>query len=123
SRRSHNGPEFTSRAFIAWAQQHGIQHRLIAPGRPMQNGFIGSFNGKFRDECFNEHWFMSLAQAREVIGVWRRGHNEVGSHSSCGRIAPVQFFANHPIQTNLTVVPFNTVLSQSDWCGYWGQVI
>ena len=70
--RTDNGPEFTSRAFIAWTRQHGIAHLLIEPGRPMQNGYIESFNGKFRDECLNEHWFTSLAQAREVISEWRR---------------------------------------------------
>ena len=62
--RTDNGPEFTSRVFIAWAHHHGIEHLLIEPGRPMQNGYIESFNGKFRDECLNEHWFTSLAQAR-----------------------------------------------------------
>ncbi|AWV05777.1 hypothetical protein C9I47_0051 [Lysobacter maris] len=72
-----HGPEFTSRAFIAWAQRHGIKHLLIEPGRPMQNGYIESFNGKFRDECLNEHWFTSLAQAREAIAEWRRDYNEV----------------------------------------------
>jgi transposase InsO family protein len=61
--RTDNGPEFTSRAFIAWAQSHGIRHILIEPGRPMQNGYIESFNGKFRDECLNEHWFETLHQA------------------------------------------------------------
>src|SRR5690606_216018 len=80
--RTDNGPEFTSRIFIAWAQQHGIDHLLIDPGRPMQNGYIESFNGKFRDECLNEHWFTSLAQARDVIGEWRRDYNEVRPHSS-----------------------------------------
>ena len=55
--RTDNGPEFTSRAFMAWAQTHGIRHLLIQPGRPMQNGYIESFNAKFRDECLNEHWF------------------------------------------------------------------
>jgi len=59
--RTDNGPEFTSRAFMAWAQSHGIRHILIEPGRPMQNGYIESFNGKFRDECLNEHWFQTLA--------------------------------------------------------------
>lgn len=59
--RTDNGPEFTSRVFIAWTQHHGIEHLLIEPGRPMQNGYIESFNGKFRDECLNEHWFTSLA--------------------------------------------------------------
>ena len=61
--RTDNGPEFTSRAFMGWAQAHGIRHILIEPGRPMQNGYIESFNGKFRDECLNEQWFQDLHQA------------------------------------------------------------
>jgi len=110
--RTDNGPEFTSRAFIAWTQQHGIQHLLIEPGRPMQNGYIESFNGKFRDECLNEHWFTSLVQSRSVIAEWRRDYNQVRPHSSCGRIPPAQFAANHRTQTNPTAVPFNPGLSQ-----------
>ena len=66
--RTDNGPEFTSRAFMAWAQSHGIRHILIEPGDPMQNGYIESFNGKFRDECLNEHWFETLHQAGRPIG-------------------------------------------------------
>ena len=62
--RTDNGPEFTSRAFMAWAQAHGIRHILIQPGRPMQNGYIESFNGKFRDEHLNESWLQTLNQAR-----------------------------------------------------------
>jgi len=97
--RTDNGPEFTSRAFMAWAQQHGVEHPLIQSGRPMQNGYIESFNGKFRDECLNEHWFTSLVQARETITLWRRDYNEVRPHSSCGRIPPVQYAANHRERT------------------------
>ena len=67
--RTDNGPEFTCRAFIAWTQAHGIEHLLIQPGRPMQNGYIESFNGRFRDECLNEHWFENLQQARQVIAA------------------------------------------------------
>jgi len=93
--RTDNGPEFTSRAFIAWAQEHGIQHILIEPGRPMQNGYIESFNGKFRDECLNEHWFQSLHQARTEIATWRRDYNEVRPHSSIGRIPPARFAEQH----------------------------
>ena len=92
--RTDNGPEFTSRAFIAWTQQHGIGHLLIQPGKPMQNGYVESFNGKFRDECLNEHWFTSLPQARDIIANWRRDYNEVRPHSSCGRIPPAKFAAN-----------------------------
>lgn len=71
--RTDNGPEFTSRAFMAWAQGHGIRHILIEPGRPMQNGYIESFNGKSRDECLNEHWFETLPQARAAIAAWAAG--------------------------------------------------
>ncbi|MEA0663651.1 IS3-like element ISXca1 family transposase, partial [Xanthomonas campestris pv. campestris] len=110
--RTDNGPEFTSRAFIAWAQQRGIEHILIEPGKPMQNGYIESFNGKFRDECLNEHWFTSLIQAREVIADWRRDFNEVRPHSSCGRIPPAQFASNHRAQTGNNAVPFNPGLYQ-----------
>jgi len=93
--RTDNGPEFTSRAFIAWVQQHHIRHLLIEPGKPMQNGYIESFNGKFRDECLNEHWFQSLQQARQTIATWRRDYNEVRPHSSIGRIPPAQFAEQH----------------------------
>ena len=110
--RTDNGPEFTSRAFIAWAQQHGVEHILIEPGRPTQNGYIESFNGKFRDECLNEHWFTSLAQAREVISEWRRDYNEVRPHSSCGRMPPAKFAANHRAKQQENAVPFNPGLYQ-----------
>ncbi|WP_282829542.1 IS3 family transposase [Pelomonas sp. V22] len=93
--RTDNGPEFTSRAFIAWAQSHGVRHILIQPGRPMQNGYIESFNGKFRDECLNEHWFESLPQARSTIAAWRQDYNEVRPHSSLGRIPPAEFAQRH----------------------------
>ena len=93
--RTDNGPEFTSRAFMGWALARGVEHILIQPGKPVQNAYIESFNGKFRDECLNEHWFESLAQARELIGVWRQDYNEVRPHSSIGRIPPAQFAARH----------------------------
>lgn len=93
--RTDNGPEFTSRAFMAWAQVHGIRHILIEPGRPMQNGYIESFNGKFRDECLNEHWFQTLPQARAVVAAWRQDFNEVRPHSSLGRIPPARFAVQH----------------------------
>jgi len=93
--RTDNGPEFTSRAFMGWAQTHGIRHILIQPGRPMQNGYIESFNGKFRDECLNEHWFETLSQARHAIAVWRQDYNEVRPHSSCRRMPPAKFAALH----------------------------
>ncbi len=93
--RTDNGPEFTSRAFMAWAQAHGIRHILIQPGRPMQNGFIESFNGKFRDEHLNECWFETLHQARMAVAVWRQDYNEVRPHSSLGRMPPARFAELH----------------------------
>jgi putative transposase len=93
--RTDNGPEFTSRAFLRWAQAKGIRHRLIDPGRPMQNAFIESFNGRLRDECLNEQWFESLHQARTAVAAWRRDYNEVRPHSSLGRIPPAQFAEQH----------------------------
>lgn len=89
--RTDNGPEFTSRAFMGWALSHGIRHILIQPGRPMQNGYIESFNGRFRDECLNDHWFQTLHQARSTIATWRRDYNEVRPHGSIGRIPPARF--------------------------------
>ncbi|WP_425342779.1 IS3 family transposase [Piscinibacter koreensis] len=93
--RTDNGPEFTSRAFLAWTNAHGVRHLLIQPGKPMQNGYIESFNGKFRDECLNEHWFQTLHQARDAIAHWRRDYNEVRPHSSIGRIPPALFAEQH----------------------------
>ena len=93
--RTDNGPEFTSRAFMAWVQSHGIRHILIEPGRPMQNGYIESFNGRFRDECLNEHWFQTLLQARSIISAWRQDYNEVRPHSSIGRMPPARFAELH----------------------------
>jgi putative transposase len=81
--RSDNGPEFISRAYMACAQVHNIEHHLIPPGKPTQNAFIESFNGKFRDECLNEHWFENLNQARTTISHWRKDYNEARLRSSC----------------------------------------
>ena len=72
--RTDNGPEFTSRVFMAWAQMHGIRHILIQPERPMQNGYVESFNGKFRDEHLNESWFETLQQARNAAAIWKQDY-------------------------------------------------
>ncbi|PRP71552.1 transposase [Chromobacterium amazonense] len=93
--RTDNGPEFTSRAFMGWAQSRGIRHILIQPGRPMQNGYIESFNARFRDECLNEHVFDSLAEARQILSAWRDDYNQVRPHGSIGRIPPAEFAARH----------------------------
>jgi putative transposase len=86
-----NGPEFTSRALDAWAYERDIQLDFIRPGRPIENCFVESFNGKFRDECLNQHWFTSLIDARREIETWRRDYNRVRPHSSLGQLPPAVF--------------------------------
>lgn len=93
--RTDQGPEFTGKALDQWAYRNGVELKLIQPGKPMQNGYVESFNGKFRDECLNEHWFTSLAEARVRIGIWRREYNEWRPHSSLDDLTPAEFAARY----------------------------
>ena len=88
-----NGPEFAGQALDVWAYQQGVKLHFIEPGKPVQNAFIESFNGKMRDECLNEHWFMSLREARGTMEAWRRDYNEVRPHSALGNQTPQEFTA------------------------------
>jgi putative transposase len=90
-----NGPEFISRHLDAWAHQHDITLGFIAPGKPSQNGFIESFNGKFRDECLNRHWFTSLDDAISTIEEYRMHYNTQRPHSSLGYLTPAEKLADH----------------------------
>ncbi|MGU0610903.1 IS3 family transposase [Pseudomonas aeruginosa] len=92
--RTDQGPELTGKALDQWAYQRDIKLKLIQPGKPTQNAFIESFNGKFRDECLNEHWFCSLAEARIRIAAWRRDYNEHRPHSAIGNPTPAEFAAS-----------------------------
>ncbi len=83
-----NGPELTSKAMFDWSERTGVRLRFIEPGKPVQNAFVESFNGRFRDECLNLHWFKSLAHARAKIGVWRRHYNHERPHSALGYRTP-----------------------------------
>lgn len=91
--RTDQGPEFTGAALDQWAHRNGVRLLLIQAGKPMQNGYVESFNGKFRDECLNEQWFRSIDHARVVIATWRRDYNEVRPHSSLGNLTPSEFAA------------------------------
>jgi len=91
--RTDQGPEFTCRALDQWAFEHGVELRLIQPGKPTQNGFIESFNGRFRDECLNEHWFSNIVHARKVINDWRQDYNECRPHSALNYQTPSEFAA------------------------------
>jgi putative transposase len=88
-----HGPEFEGQVMDAWAYQRGVGLSFIRPGKPNDNAYIESFNGKFRDECLNEHWFHSIAHARQVIEDWRIEYNGERTHSSLGDITPEEFAA------------------------------
>ena len=88
---SDNGSEFTSNAILAWADRARVEWHYIAPGKPMQNGFIESFNGRLRDELLNETLFSSLAQARTVLSIWRTDYNGSRPHSKLGWKTPDEF--------------------------------
>lgn len=85
---SDNGTEFTSNRVTRWQKERRISWEYIEPGKPYQNGSIESFNGKLRDECLNEHWFMSLEEAKEIIEKWRKHYNGQRPHSSLGGLTP-----------------------------------
>ena len=89
--RSDNGAEFTGKAMLIWAHRNGVELRLIEPGKPNQNAYVESFNGRLRDECLNEHWFTSLAHARAVIEAWRCEYNEERPKKSLGGLTPAQY--------------------------------
>jgi len=89
--RTDNGPEFTGKAMLNWAHRRGIALRLIEPGKPNQNAYVESFNGRLRDECLNEHWFMSLAHARALIEAWRKEYNDERPKRSLGGLTPSQY--------------------------------
>ncbi|WP_156884934.1 IS3 family transposase [Kosakonia cowanii] len=89
--RTDQGLEFTCRALDQWAFEHGVELRLIQPGKPTQNGFIESFNGRFRDECLNKHWFSDILHARKTINDWRQDYNECRPHSSLDHQTPAEF--------------------------------
>ena len=86
-----NGPEGTSKAMFEWSERTGVRLRFIEPGKPVQNAFVESFNGKFRDECLNLHWFRSLSHAREEIENWRHHYNTKRPHSALGYQPPAAF--------------------------------
>jgi putative transposase len=86
-----NGPEFAGKTLDEWAYRMQLQLKFIAPGKPQENAYIESFNGKFRDECLNEHWFLSIRHARQEIEAWRQEYNEQRPHSSLKYQTPNRF--------------------------------
>ena len=93
--RCDNGPELTSRHILAWALDRKIELVHIQPGKPTQNGYVESFNGKLREECLRMHWFQNLFEARRIITNWRRDYNECRPHSSLNYLTPAEFAAKN----------------------------
>jgi putative transposase len=99
-----NGPEFVSRDLHAWAAVHHVTLEFIRPGRPVENCFIESFNGKLRDECLNQHYFRSLDEAREVIEHWRQEYNAERPHRGLHQRTPAEYAAQFSPQDNEEVL-------------------
>jgi putative transposase len=90
---SDNGTELTSHAILRWQEERGVEWHYIAPGKPVQNAFVESLNGRFRDECLNEHVFRGLPIARRIIEAWRLDYNACRPHTSLGGLTPNEFAA------------------------------
>ena len=86
-----NGTEFSSKAMFFWSKDNHIKLNFIQPGKPTQNAFVESFNGKFRNECLNQHWFISLEEARKEIAKWQYHYNNIRPHSSLNYLPPSQY--------------------------------
>ena len=89
--RVDHGPEFTSKRLDQWAYLNGVALDFSRPGKPTDNAFIESFNGRFRQECLNENWFLSLEDAEDKVESWRRHYNGERPHSALGNLAPREF--------------------------------
>tara|TARA_B100001109_G_C18805381_1_gene446952 strand:- start:27 stop:848 length:822 start_codon:yes stop_codon:yes gene_type:complete len=98
---SDNGTELTSNAMLKWQQDRGVEWHYIAPGKPMQNGFVESFNGRLRDECLNEHLFTSYRHAREIIEEWRIDYNLNRPHTSLDGLTPSEFATRSAMDHNV----------------------
>lgn len=118
-----NGPELTSRAMFDWARQTGVALHFIEPGKPIQNAYVESFNGRVRDECLNEEWFTSLRHARDVIEAWRVHYNTARPHSALGYRPPQTYLATRAASPELrggsAQLPLSPMInpgnSQSTW--------
>jgi len=112
-----NGPEFISNALDAWAYHRGVKLTFIRPGKPVENAYIESFNGRLRDECLNENWFLSLEHARSVVEEWRIDYNTARPHSSLGNLTPEEFIRQKsesfstgmPVETGLINAGYSNV--------------
>ncbi len=103
--RMDNGPELTSRHFLAWGVDQQIELQHIEPGKPVQNAKVESFHGRLRDECLNVNWFANLWDARRKISAWRNEYNQRRPHSSLGYLTPAEFAAQNLAKSEETLPP------------------
>lgn len=97
-----NGPEFISKVLDEWAYRHGVKLDFIRPGKPVENAYVESFNGKFRDECLNQNYFLNLSEAKETIENWRIKYNTFRPHSSLNDLTPQEFLNRYFLTTKTT---------------------
>ena len=116
--RVDNGPEFISRSLDLWAYSSGVKLDFSRPGKPTDNAFIESFNGWLRDECLNQHWFLSLDEARAVTEAWRADYNRAGPHGALGNQTPFEFARPLAGHAQLTALHG----SQAGWYQVGGSV-
>jgi putative transposase len=102
-----NGPEFISQALDAWAYRNGVQLEFSRPGKPTDNAFAESFNGRFRDECLNQHWFASLEEARQIVEAWRIEYNTERPHRALGQATPAAWMTTWGSPSEAAGSPFN----------------
>lgn len=120
---SDYGTELASPAILRWSQERRVEWHYIAPGKPMQNGFLESFNGRLRDECLNETLFTSLAHARFVLDAWRHDYNHVRPHSKLGGKTPPRSPANvsGSMPPDTLPSPQTTIMKEPDSTSEWYQ--
>lgn len=106
-----NGPEFISNALDEWAFNRGVKIQFIAPGKPIENAFIESYNGRMREECLNVHWFMSMNSARRIIEEWRVDYNTARPHSSLNDLTPEEFMRKETEKMKTNELLFYTGIS------------
>ena len=102
---SDNGTEFTSKAILQWVSDNKVQWHYITPGKPSENGFTESLNGKIRDECLNEHLFTSLSHAKDILEEWRKDYNYVRPHSSLNYKTPMEFLGKTNGMMDASIIP------------------
>lgn len=95
-----NGPEYTAKILKKWAEKNQVYLDYITPGRPMENGYIESFNGKFREECLNQNWFQNISEASIIVEQWREDYNNNRPHSSLGYLTPKEYLKRKKEEKN-----------------------